>query len=60
MNYNFFPSSGFFHRVGNFFCSQIWKGVVPPTVDIFCWLAIAGKVSTADNLQWKGTCSKPF
>lgn len=29
----------------------VWLGLAPPRVETFCWLAISGKVSTADNLK---------
>lgn len=32
-------------------CSLVWRGLARPKVEIFCWLLVAYKVSTADNLR---------
>ena len=32
----------------------VWQGLVPHKVEAFCWLAVATKVSTADNLRIRG------
>lgn len=34
--------------------SLVWGGLAPPRVEAFCWLAISGKLSTADNLRRRG------
>lgn len=33
---------------------QIWLGLVLPRMEAFYWLAVASKVSTADNLRRRG------
>lgn len=35
-------------------CSLIRLGSAPLQVEVLCWLAISGKVSTVDNLKRKG------
>lgn len=32
-------------------CATVWTGLVPPRVEAFCWLAVAGKISTTDVLR---------
>ena len=32
-------------------CALVWMGLAPPRVEAFCWLAISGKISTAENLR---------
>lgn len=29
----------------------VWEGLAPPIVEAFCWLAISGKMSTADIVR---------
>ena len=31
--------------------THVWLGLVPPRVDMFCWLVVASKVATVDNLR---------
>ena len=38
--------------------SAVWMGLVPPHVDVFCWLVVAGKISTVDILRRKGFYSR--
>ena len=33
-------------------------GLAPPRMEAFCWLAIAGKISTTDNLRRRGLLSE--
>lgn len=37
--------------------SLVWTGVIPPRVKAFCWLAVAAKISTTNNLRRKGLTS---
>eukprot|EP00268_Persea_americana_P007641 TRINITY_DN12894_c0_g1_i5.p1 TRINITY_DN12894_c0_g1~~TRINITY_DN12894_c0_g1_i5.p1 ORF type:complete len:144 (-),score=13.18 TRINITY_DN12894_c0_g1_i5:118-549(-) len=37
--------------------ASIWMGLGPPRVEAFCWLAVAGKISTADILRRRGFTS---
>ena len=37
--------------------SLAWLGLAPPRVEAFMWLALSGKVSTADNLRRRGLTS---
>lgn len=37
--------------------SLVWLGLAPPRVEAFCWLAVASKVSTVDNLRRRGLAS---
>ena len=39
-----------FHRAP----SLVWTGLVPPRVEAFCWLAVAAKISSVDNLKIRG------
>lgn len=32
-------------------CATVWTRLVPPRVEPFCWLAVAGKISTTDVLR---------
>lgn len=32
----------------------VWLGLIPPRVEVLCWLVVSGKVSTANNLRWRG------
>jgi len=37
------------------FCfAGIWKGIVPPKVEIFCWMAIINRINTWCMLVWRG------
>lgn len=40
-------------------CASVWMGLAPPRVEAFCWLAVAGKISTTDMLR-RGWCRIPF
>lgn len=35
-----------------------WMGLAPPRVEAFCWLTVAGKISTTDILRRRGLISK--
>lgn len=41
-------------------CAAVWTGLVPPRIEAFCWLAVAGKVSTTDVLRRRGWCRIPL
>ena len=38
-------------------CALVWTGLAPPRVEAFCWLAVAGKISTAYALRRNGLMS---
>lgn len=40
--------------------SLLWCGLALPTVEVFCWLAVLGKVSALDNLRRRGLRSEGF
>lgn len=35
--------------------SAVWMSLVPPCVEVFCWLAAAGKISLVDILRTRAT-----
>ncbi|XXG89386.1 hypothetical protein AAC387_Pa12g1396 [Persea americana] len=37
--------------------SLVWRGLVPPQLEAFCWLAVTAKISTTDNLWKRGLTS---
>ena len=37
--------------------SFVGRDLVPPQVEAFCWLEVATKISTADNLRRRGLIS---
>ena len=42
-------------RSSNFISFKgIWKGIVPPRMEVFCWLAIVGRINTRGVLVRRG------
>lgn len=42
-------------------CALVWRDLAPPRVEAFCWLVVAGKILTTDNLKRFGVGTwKPF
>lgn len=33
--------------------ARVWLGLAPPKVEVFCWLALFGRVLIVDNLRRK-------
>ena len=38
-------------------CAAVWSGLLPPRVEAFFWLAMLGKILTADVLRRRGLVS---
>lgn len=58
-----FSSRSFYREIDPFSavqspCASIWMGLVPPRVKAFCWLVVAGNISTADLLRRRGLLLK--